>query len=84
MVNDDHGLLIGLYRECSSCKTLEENAKFVRKEIVFEDAKYEILEKTVDRNKIWRVYSNSVELSREEILYLYASANLRRQMKAHF
>jgi hypothetical protein len=84
MVNDEHGILLGLYRESSSSETIEENANFIRKRIVIHNQDYEIHETMIDRKRVWKVFMNSEELSREEILYLFAEANLRRQMKYHF
>ena len=40
MLNDDYGLLLGLYRECTGCVALEEKPNSTIKQLLFFDEIY--------------------------------------------
>lgn len=81
MVNDDHNILLGLYRESTSCETKESSKDFTLKIIEFDGVFYSLTESRIGRKFIWQIYSEGEELSRDEILSLYALVNAKRQMK---
>lgn len=83
MINDSEGILIGLYRESSSSKTVKKIDNFMVKELIFEDSKYILTEEKIDQSVIWKIFDDERELSREEIVNLFAFWNLKHQIKKH-
>ncbi len=83
MINDNEGILIGLYRESSSSKTIKKVDNTLVKELLFEDKKYILIEEKIEQSIIWKIFDGEQELSREEIVNLYAFWNLKRQIKNH-
>lgn len=85
MINDGNGILLGLYRESTNSRTMEYGASFVRKRLTLDGQTYEVLEEFADHRHEWRVFDNEErELSDDAIINLFASCNLRRQMKNRF
>jgi hypothetical protein len=82
MVNDRENLLLGLYRESVSTETIEETSTRVVKRVTLMNKNYMICEEKVDHNFVWKIYYGEKELTRDEIVELYAECNLRRQMVA--
>lgn len=80
MVNDNENLLLGLYRESSSSETIEETSSRVVKKMRILEKTFIVYEDKLDHAFVWKVFDSEKELSREEIVKLYAESNLRRQM----
>lgn len=81
MVNDDHNILLGLYRECDLCESVESTKESITKKIVIDDVQYTLTETIIGRKFIWKIFSNGIEMSRDEILNLYALAHAKRLLK---
>lgn len=79
MVNDEHKLLNGLLKECSNC--VKSPGKKTFYELDFNGKKYTLYKGTFDGEVVWKIYEGEKELSRGEIIMLYAEKNLERQMK---
>ena len=85
MVNDDNGILAGLYRECDLVEKIEESSYSLKKNMKFGEETFVLIEQLVEKQLIWKIYNSKGEqLSREDVVNLYAIANLRRQMKTRF
>lgn len=81
MVNDANGILLGLYRESTITRTVEQSDRSVKKELIFDSKQYTIIEDR-DCNKLqWRVFDGEKELTMDEVITLYAENNLRRLLK---
>lgn len=82
MVNDANGILLGLYRESTLTRTVEESEKSVKKELFFNKKQYTITENRVGKKLLWRVFDGERELTMDEVINLYAENNLRRLMRS--
>lgn len=81
MIDDHHGVLMGIYREASKIETVKTGKKYLEKKIFINDSEFTLKEQATDNRFVWKLYDDNRELSREEIVSLYAYANLTRQMK---
>ena len=84
MKNDEYGILLGLFRESTSSKTIKETSDLIVKEIKFRDKVYILHESVKNHIYEWSILDNGVELTNEEIINLYAYNNLKRQMQHRF
>jgi len=85
MLNDNYGLLLGLYRECTGSITLEEKPNSTIKQLTFFDETYELVERKYRGKFTWKMFNLERELTREEILYIFAMSNLKRHLLSkHF
>jgi hypothetical protein len=85
MLNDDFGILLGLYRECTGCVVLEEKPNSTIKQLLFFDEIYEITERRFKNKFTWKMYKGERELSRDEIIMVFAASNLKRHLLSiHF
>jgi hypothetical protein len=83
MVNDSNSILLGLYREASFTRTIEESCDFSKKELFFDSKHYTIIEERVDGKLVWKVFDENRELNIDSIINIYAEHNLRRLMRAY-
>jgi len=81
MVNDKEGLLLGLYRECKKSKTLYSSPTTLKKVLSFGKRTVLLVEEVIEKTHVWRIFEDERELDRAEIIELFASTNLRRQME---
>ncbi len=81
MIDDEHRILLGLYRESTSTSIVSETASQIIKNIVIDEKTYVAEEKTEDGHFFWKIFDEEHELSREEIEELYAMANMNRILR---
>ena len=85
MLNDNIGLLLALYRECTGCITLDEMPNSTIKQIMFFDETYELLERKYRGKFTWKMFNLERSLTQDEILYIFAMSNLKRHLLSkHF
>jgi len=80
MLNNDLGLLLALYKECTVCITLQEKPNSTIKQLTFFDETYELVERKYKEKFTWKLYNLSRELSEEEVLYIFSMSNLKRHL----
>lgn len=81
MINDGHGILLGLYRESSFCEILEESEFQMTKRFDLNGRTYIVKETSLDGDFSWKVFDKEHEMTNEEIEEMYAEANLRRVLR---
>ena len=84
MANDDFGLLLGLYRECTGCAVLEQRPNSTIKQIVFFDEIYELTEKRFKNKFTWKIFRGGKELTRDQIVMIFAASNLKRHILSQY
>lgn len=84
MLNDNFGLLLGLYRECTGCVTLEEKPNSTIKQLMFFEETYELVERRYKGKFTWKMFNLERELTQEEILYIFAMSNLKRHLLSKY
>ena len=82
-MSNDVSILLGLYRESVLMNTLNISSSKITKNIVLNEQIYTLIEFINDRNKFvsWELWFKNECLSEEQVLELYASVNLTRQLK---
>ena len=69
-------ILLGLYRLCDNCVSIEETSDHTVKELCFIDETFILVEEYTDKKFTWKLYSKLKELKEDEIIDLYAYYNL--------
>ena len=80
MANDDYGLLLGLYRHCTGCVIIEEKKNSTIKQLMFFEDAYVLKETRIKTNFVWKMYIKERELTRDEIITIFAMCNLKRHL----
>jgi len=82
MIDDKEGLLLGLYRESSSCITIEERLDGTIKEIVLNGVLYILKETKICNIHIWNLYTeDNLVIDIDEVINIFAIANCIRKSK---
>jgi len=81
MINDEYGVLSGLFRECDKCITIYKGVDFFIRHMTFYEKTVILKERLIKGDMHWHIYDSSDnELMEEEIINLYAESNLKRQL----
>lgn len=73
---ENHSILLGLYRLCNECHTIEETAEHTVKELCFIDETFILVEEYKNKKFSWKLFSKLKELKEDEIIDIYAYYNL--------
>lgn len=73
---ENYSILLGLYRLCDSCQSIEETSDHTVKELCFIDETFILVEECKNKKFSWKLYSKLKQLKEDEIIDLYAYYNL--------
>lgn len=73
---ENYSILLGLYRLCDNCVSIEETAEHTVKELCFVDETFILVEEYKDKKFSWKFFSKLKELKEDEIIDIYAYYNL--------